>query len=562
MQSLQRVVSDGTLQIVDLSITYFDRSEINVFVNVEPYTDWHWASDVEDRIIFNSPIPAGVEVLIKRTTDLSKLRHYFSKGSAFTAEALDEDLQQVLHIAQEATEDNPSGDFFKDIDMHGYRVKNIGQAVDDSDALTLRQYKQDAQGAFVARNQAEQFKNEAASYASSAQTSANNSAASAQDSLAAAGNAQTYAADAAQSATNAAVSASAAAQSETNAAVSASAAAQSETNAAASASAAAQSATNAAASASAAAQSATNAAASASAAAASFDAFDDRYLGAKASDPTTDNDGNALQVGALYWNTTTNELRVWNGSSWQVPAGSLVENADMVNMDHTAIMQALGLVRMAHTSIDALRYGPYQQQGEIVIRNRGVVSGCAITKSTSAARNLSISSGACFARGATYPVVEGNNAASVPANTSGTMAVAVSAYLYPHSDGQTYRLAVTAIGQSVPEDGIEIYRLTIPAGSTDATDPYLANVTLTDVRRIEPSYPKLLDSPPSVSLAFTRPMRGTDWRMDIDVVSSASAPCRADQIVITNRATNGCTLTLASAADDVRIRWQTTRLHD
>ena len=100
------------------------------------------------------------------------------------------------------------------------------------------------------------------------------------------------------------------------------------------------------------------------------------------------------------------------------------------------------------------------------------------------------------------------------------------------------------------------------AGTLDATDPYLANVTLTDVRRIEPHYPDLLDAPSSVSLAFTRPMRGTDWRMDIDVVSSVGAPCRADQIVITNRAPNGCTLTLASAADDVRIRWQATRLHD
>ncbi len=213
MQSVQRVVSDGTLQIVDLSITYFDRSEISVFVNSAPYTDWHWASDVEDRIIFNSPIPAGVEVLIKRTTDISKLRHYFSKGSAFTAEALDEDLQQVLHIAQEATETNLAGDFYNDIDMHGYRVKNIGQAVDDSDVLTLRQYKQDAQGAFVARNQAEQFKNEAASYANSAQTSANKSAVSAQDSLAAADSTKTYAASAAQSATNAAASAATASSS-------------------------------------------------------------------------------------------------------------------------------------------------------------------------------------------------------------------------------------------------------------------------------------------------------------------------------------------------------------
>ncbi len=300
MQSVQRVVSDGTLQIVDLRISYFDRSEISVYINSELYTAWQWASDVEDRIVFNEPIPDGVEVLIKRTTDLSKLRHYFSKGSAFTAEALDEDLQQVLHIAQEATESSLVGDFYTDIDMHGHRVRNISPAVDDSDALTLRQYKQDAQGAWVARNQAERFKNEAASYASSAQTSANNSAASAQDSLAAAGSAQTYA---------------------TSAAASASAAAQSATNAAASATAAAQSATN---------------------AAASFDAFDDRYLGAKPSDPVTDNDGNALQVGALYWNTTANEMRVWNGLSWQASAGSLVGNVTTATRLQTARTLTIG----------------------------------------------------------------------------------------------------------------------------------------------------------------------------------------------------------------------------
>ena len=41
----------------------------------------------------------------------------------------------------------------------------------------------------------------------------------------------------------------------------------------------------------------------ADAAAASYDSFDDRYLDAKAADPTLDNDGNALLVGALYYNT-------------------------------------------------------------------------------------------------------------------------------------------------------------------------------------------------------------------------------------------------------------------
>ena len=95
-------------------------------------------------------------------------------------------------------------------------------------------------------------------------------------------------------------------------------------SAATSAAAAATSATNAGNSATAAASSASSAASSASSAAASYDAFDDRYLGAKSSDPTVDNDGNALLTGALYWNTTSNQMRVYSGSAWAaayLPAG-------------------------------------------------------------------------------------------------------------------------------------------------------------------------------------------------------------------------------------------------
>ena len=90
----------------------------------------------------------------------------------------------------------------------------------------------------------------------------------------------------------------------------------SATAAATSAAAASTSASNAATSASNASTSATNASASATAAAASYDSFDDRYLGPKASDPTLDNDGNALLTGALYFNTASNEMRVYSGSAW------------------------------------------------------------------------------------------------------------------------------------------------------------------------------------------------------------------------------------------------------
>lgn len=59
-----------------------------------------------------------------------------------------------------------------------------------------------------------------------------------------------------------------------------------------------------------------NAAFSASSAAASYDAFDDRYLGAKSTSPTVDNDGNTLLTGALYFDITANSMKVWNGSAW------------------------------------------------------------------------------------------------------------------------------------------------------------------------------------------------------------------------------------------------------
>jgi hypothetical protein len=115
----------------------------------------------------------------------------------------------------------------------------------------------------------------------------------------------------------------------------------SATSAAASAAAAATSASNAA-------TSATSASNSASAAAASYDAFDDRYLGSKSSDPSVDNDGNALLVGALYFNTTSNEMKVWSGSAWLAAyaslSGALIATNNLSDLDNVATARTnLGL---------------------------------------------------------------------------------------------------------------------------------------------------------------------------------------------------------------------------
>ena len=102
----------------------------------------------------------------------------------------------------------------------------------------------------------------------------------------------------------------------TTATTKASEAATSATNAATSETNAATSATNAATSATAAATSQAAAAASAASAATAYDSFDDRYLGTKSSDPTVDNDGNALVSGALYFSSTSNTMQVYDGASW------------------------------------------------------------------------------------------------------------------------------------------------------------------------------------------------------------------------------------------------------
>lgn len=170
----------------------------------------------------------------------------------------------------------------------------------------------------------------AATSETNAGTSETNAASSATSAASSATTATTKASEASTSATNAASSATSASSSATTAttkageaATSATAAASSATGAATSATNAGTSETNAASSATAAASSATSAATSATNAAASYDSFDDRYLGAKSSQPSVDNDGDALITGALYFDTTGNLMKVYTGSSW-VNAGSSV----------------------------------------------------------------------------------------------------------------------------------------------------------------------------------------------------------------------------------------------
>lgn len=167
-----------------------------------------------------------------------------------------------------------------------------------------------------------------ATAAASSATSASSSSTSASTSASAAATSE---ANAATSETNAVASATTASTAATNASTS-------ETNAASSASAASTSASNASTSETNASASETAAQAAQSAAETAYDNFDDRYLGQKASDPTLDNDGNALLTGALYFNTTSDVMRVYNGSAWQdvAPVATSITLSQVTDVTATA----------------------------------------------------------------------------------------------------------------------------------------------------------------------------------------------------------------------------------
>ena len=67
-----------------------------------------------------------------------------------------------------------------------------------------------------------------------------------------------------------------------------------------------------------------------------FDNFDDRYLGAFATNPTLDNDGNALAIGAIYLNSTVKELRFYNGATWDSPVAAAQTYAQQASSSATS----------------------------------------------------------------------------------------------------------------------------------------------------------------------------------------------------------------------------------
>lgn len=192
------------------------------------------------------------------------------------------------------------------------------------------------------------------------------------------------------------------------------------------------------------------------------------------------------------------------------------------------------------------------QEGEFILHNRGVIRGCALSKSTTANRNLGIADGTIFMLGREWGVAEESNAAAVPSNSGSTTATA-TAYLIEAGTGLV--LAVTGLNEDPPEEALALAVLTVPAGNTGTTDPNLSSVSITTVARNEPDWPWVQSSPVYRQQDFPKVMGGSHYALDFDVVAFDGDQAPRLMASAADRASNTFRAYLMGTADNVRCRY-------
>jgi hypothetical protein len=230
---------------------------------------------------------------------------------------------------------------------------------------------------------------------------------------------------------------------------------------------------------------------------------------------------------------------------------------DMQNTLMATVMAAVDAAGLANRELDRLK-NVLIQEGEVTILNRGIISGCSISKSDNATRNLNLAAGKPFVHGRTYSANELLNTAAVPANNTAAAAICY-AYLFTDENGDI-QCDCTSLGEAVPENGIEIYSMSVPAGNNETTDPYLANVTLTDTRRLEPNWPGMFENPAFVYVPLANILPDSDYTVDTEVISLEGGRQQAGELLVEDRLKNGFKFYLAGAADTVVVRYAATRL--
>ncbi|WP_296763007.1 hypothetical protein [Sediminimonas sp.] len=215
-----------------------------------------------------------------------------------------------------------------------------------------------------------------------------------------------------------------------------------------------------------------------------------------------------------------------------------------------ATQEALGLAGVLSREIDVIR-NRVLAQGEVVLKNKHVISGMVLSKSGIRALDLSQSgtvgsgSSRAWIDGLTITLADEATHVSVPTNETDE---AVTYYAFLHDGPGGYGVGVA---QQVPDDGLVLYRLDLPANDT-AGD--LSAVTLTDLRVVRPQSGWWVDAAPFVSVAFAEALPAADYGVELEV-EGATNLAGVGALTAYDKARNGFKIKASGSADNIRIRW-------
>lgn len=162
---------DGTTTDFTVPFDYLAKKFVKVSVGLTVLEGGDYGDTSKDfyfldktTVRLRTPPQAGAEVTIRRYTSATDRVVSFKDASILKASDLDASSIQTIHIAEEGRDvinDALIVDKDGNWDAKGNRITNVGDAVNDGDAVNLKLYKADAMGPYQARIEAEKARDRA-----------------------------------------------------------------------------------------------------------------------------------------------------------------------------------------------------------------------------------------------------------------------------------------------------------------------------------------------------------------------------------------------------------------
>ncbi len=231
-------------------------------------------------------------------------------------------------------------------------------------------------------------------------------------------------------------------------------------------------------------------------------------------------------------------------------------DAETQNALMAAAAAGLSLAGLANKEVEKSRT-KRKQTGLATITNRGIITGCTVSKATGSSRNLDCASGSVFSGGQIFPMFAVGAGAIVPPNTD---IVSKTCYAFLYLDtNKVVQFASTGFGETVPDGAIPLYLITVPANNTDINDPNLTLVTLTDIRRVEPNFPVFFASAPYADVVLPFPVTEADYAITLDLVSILGSGFQRGDVYPGDRNVNGFKIYYNGVSDSLSVRWEISK---